>query len=403
MNLFSGNIKIGIYIAKDHLWFKTYKEDSLPFGLKAILSELDLSRYEASFCNIDSVNNFDFVFYSVNSTIDYLVLIRDFYAMKSRKFKLVLGGADLINLHLLREITDIAVVGRAEGQINQVLNGVPFSNVWTKEDYNLQKKYEVRQPQYLLKVGNKSEVNVGCLRRCRFCQYGNKFPQFIKGKKYNSGTDNLESMFTDIDWSLAISRIVSSIDGSTEGSRSKAGKPLSNETILNKIREAYNVPNYKPLLARICNIIGYPWEDESIANLSELKEVLKLADNNKKTHKIWIDFQFLHFIPMLLTPMESEAVNLIDYKSLMFGKPIYDGLNIKAIYRNSFTSRVNTLDKVYTYRSFEIDNHILHMAESRYFRIPEGKRYSWYLNHSDRHDIVTNLPSKIYEQHRDEL
>ncbi len=398
MNLFS-NKKVGIYISKDHLWFKTYKQDSLPFGLKAVISELDPSLYEVGYCDQDTVNKYDFVLYSVNSTIDYLVLIRDFYKIKDRKFKLVLGGADLINLHLLREIADIAVVGRAEGLINQVLAGERFSNVWTKEDYDLKKKYQIRQPQSLLRVGNKSEVNIGCNRRCKFCQYGNKFPQFIKDRKYNSGSDGLESMFQDINWSLAISRIVSSIDGSNEDSRRRAGKPLSNEAIINKIKEAYSVPSGKPLLAKIYNIIGFPWEDSDISELKELRYVLNESDSSGRTHRIWLDFQMNHFIPMLLTPMESEAVNLIDFKTLVkqHRTELYNGRNIKAIYRNSFTSRTNTLDKVYIYRSFDINKHILHMSESRYFRIPEEKRFSWYMNNSDRHGVVTNLPSKIYD------
>lgn len=397
-NLFSQMTKkIGIYIAKDHLWFKAYKEDSLPFGLKAIISELDSSMYEVAYCDQFTVNKYDFVFYSVNSTIDYLILIRDFYNLKQKKFKLVIGGADLINIHLLKDIADIAVIGRAEGQINHILSGESFSNVWTKDDLQLAKKYTIRQPQYLLKVGNKVEINVGCIRKCKFCQYGNKFPQFIKGQKYNSGSDSLESMFQDIDWNNAISRIVSSIDGSSENSRQKAGKPLSNKSIIDKIKQAYLVSNTKPLLAKIYNIIGYPWEGYEDASLTELREVLKEADYITKTHRIWLDFQMNHFIPMLLTPMESEPVNLIDYKSLMFGKPVYTGTNIQAIYRNSFTSRTNTLDKVYVYRSFDIDEHIIKMSHSKYFRVAEKIRFEWYMKHSDRHGVVTNLPSKIYE------
>lgn len=391
MNLFfNTQVNIGIYIAKPLGGSRTYSKDNLPFGLKAIIKELDASKYNYSYCDINTFNNYDFILYSVNSEKDYLILIRDFYK-KNKRPKLIVGGSDIINLHLLKDIADIQVIGRAEGQINEIIQGKEFSNVWRKDDdYNFEKKYLIRQPKYLLSVGNKQEHNVGCNFKCKFCQYGNKFPLFIKNLGYNSGQDERELMFKDINWNLAKSRVITSIDGSTEQSRILVNKRLSNERIIKKITEAYEVKTQSPLLLSVYNIIGYPWEDENTANLDEILYFLKQADKIKKTHKIWIDFRFNHFIPMLLTPFEKQAMNIINFRELVFskfGNDLYKGNNIESKIFNGFPSVQKTADRLYVYRSFNIDEHILEMTKNKYYINSMNER----LEKLKEHEIIRDV------------
>jgi len=396
MNLFfKSQINIGIYIAKPLGGSRTYGIDNIPFGLKAIIKELDVSKYNYSYCDINKINDYDFLLYSVNSEKDYLILIRDFYK-KHVKPKIIIGGSDVINLYLLRDVVDIQVIGRAEGQINDIIEGKEFANVWRKEnDYNIEKKYTIRQPQYLLRVGNKQEHNVGCNFKCKFCQYGNKFPLFIHNLGYNSGQDERELMFKDIDWNLAKSRVITSIDGSTETSRILVDKRFSNERIISKIIEAYNVKTKSPLLLSVYNIIGYHWEDEKTVELTELLYCLKQADYTKKTHKIWVDFRFNHFIPMLLTPFEKTALNTINFRELIlnkFGNDLFNGNNIEAKIFNGFPSVQKTADRLYVYRSFYIDSHILEMTENKYYINSMNKRLL-FLKECEIIKDVHNLPS----------
>jgi len=396
MNLFfNSQIKIGIYIAKSLGGSRTYGVDNIPLGLKAIIKELDCSKFNYSYCDIKTINDYDFLLYSVNSDKDYLILIRDFYK-KQVKPKIIVGGSDIINLYLLKDVVDIQVIGRAEGQINDIIEGREFTNVWRREnDYNIEKKYTIRQPQYLLSVGNRHEHNVGCNFKCKFCQYGNKFPLFIKNLGYNSGQDERELMFTDIDWNLAKSRVVTSIDGSTENSRMLVNKRLSNERIIKKITDAYNIKTKSPLLLSVYNIIGYPWEDKKTAELSELLHLLKQADYTKTTHKIWIDFRFNHFIPMLLTPFEKSALNIINFRELVFkkfGNDLFKGNNIQAKIFNGFPSVQKTADRLYVYRSFCVDYHILEMTKNKYYINSMDKRLE-YLKECENIKEVQNLPS----------
>jgi len=392
---FNTQIKIGIYIAKPLAGSRTYSIQNIPFGLKAIIKELNKSIYNYQYCNDKNYNNFDFILYSVDSEKDYLILIRDFYK-KQVKPKIIVGGSDIINLFLLRDVVDIQVIGRAEGQINDIIKGMEFTNVWRKEnDYNIEKKYTIRQPQYLLSVGNKCEHNVGCNFKCKFCQYGNKFPLFIKNLGYNSGQDERELMFKDINWNLAKSRVVTSIDGSTENSRILVNKKLSNERIISKITEAYKVKTQSPLLLSVYNIIGYPWENESTANLEEILYFLKQADKQKKTHKIWIDFKFNHFIPMLLTPFEKKSMNIINFRELIFSKfsnDLYKGNNIEAKIFNGFPSAQKTADRLYVYRSFDIDEHIIEMTKNKYYINSMNERFDKLKEYKILRD-VQKLPS----------
>ena len=57
---FNTQIKIGIYIAKPIGGSRTYSCDNIPFGLKAIIKELDKSKYNYQFCNKNNYNNFEF-------------------------------------------------------------------------------------------------------------------------------------------------------------------------------------------------------------------------------------------------------------------------------------------------------------------------------------------------------
>lgn len=402
LTLFTATKKIGIYIAGMLAWSRTYTKENIPFGLKAIISEIDINKYDIDYCDKETVNNFDFILYSVNSDKDYLILIRDFYK-KNIKPKIIVGGADLININIIRDVIDIAVIGRAEGQINQILDGEKFSNVWRKEDdYNFNNKYTVRQPQYLLKVGNKREVNIGCNYGCLFCQYGSKFKSFIKTNSYDSGNTNNEVMFKDIDWNNAKGMMTSSIDGSTEETRRKVKKKLSNDSIINKIKEAYNVNINNRLLLKLYNIIGYSWEDELTANLSELLYVFKESDISKAKQKIWINLKFNHFIPMLLTPMESEPLNTINYRDLIINKftnDLFIGNNIHVKIFNGFASSSKAMDRTYIYRSFDIDKHILDMTKKKYYIDSVDKRFNMFKD-LDIFKATINLPSKIYSNEK---
>lgn len=395
---FPNTKKIGIYIAKPLNCNRIYMEKALPFGLKAIISEINLSKYSISFCNRKNVDEFDFLLFSVNSHYDYLILIRDFFQQKVNP-TIIVGGSDIINLHLLRKVVDVQVIGRAEGQINDILEFNSKPNVWYRaDDPYLRKKYEVRQVQKLLKVGTRQELDAGCPNQCFFCQYGNKFQKFNAGNSYNSGTSTLETMFSDITWGYAKNRLISSIDGTTEKTRKKIGKQLTDKAIIEKIKEADKIKSGSALMLKLYCIIGFPWETEETAKLTEIQSILQTADASIAEQELYIDFRFNHFVPMLLTPFEHLPVNLINYRQLLslhINTHLYFGQNISSSIYTSISHSVTAAEKTYVYRSFEVDEQIFKMTKNKYFRIPANERLVFFQN-CDKIKKNDNLPSRVY-------
>lgn len=283
----------------------------------------------------------------------------------------------MMNPKLIRDIADVIVFGRGEDQVNDILNGIYDNNIWVRDnDYELKNKYKIRQPVKLLKVGGQRENNVGCQYKCKFCQYGNKFPLFLKRNGYNSGmsdhSGNREVMFRDVIWKNAKSKLTTSIDGSTEHTRKMVGKPLKNDEIIYVIKGAYELDYKHPLVLNIYNIIGFPWETQQDAELTEILSWIKDSDNINDRNIIWLLFKFQHFIPMPYTPLGLEALNKINYREIVmakYGDTIYKGKNIHAKIHYAFPSPMYAAKRTIINRADEIDDMILKLSYSKKYDI----------------------------------
>ena len=125
--------------------------DKLPYyGFKYILSELE---YDYEIINVTQIKEYDFVLCSLTSIMDIenMIYVFETYKPDKGKCKIVVGGFGCINISAIYDYIDIAVFGRAEEQINEILNGVEYDNVWRKDkDPVLGGKYIIRQPVKLL-------------------------------------------------------------------------------------------------------------------------------------------------------------------------------------------------------------------------------------------------------------
>jgi len=163
-------MKIGVLLFYDKINRGTRDNsfDKLPYhGFKYILSELE-HPYEV--INISQIKECDFVLCSLTSVMDIENLIYAFETYKPDKgrCKIIVGGFGCINIASIYDYIDIAVFGRAEEQINDIIAGVEFPNVWRKDrDVGLEGKYIIRQPDALLPF----ESMVGCRNKCYFCHY----------------------------------------------------------------------------------------------------------------------------------------------------------------------------------------------------------------------------------------
>ena len=321
------------------------------YGFNYIISEINKRKYDIKYISYKDINNVDFVLISITSHFDLYNIINELSRLKI-KSKIIVGGAGLLNFGLLRDYIDIAVLGRAEGQINDILDGKEFNNVWRKKnDYNIKMKYDIRKAEKLINIKDIKEKSIGCKRKCYFCQYSwkNRFYTEDKQQNYDSGYSEYEDTIENINWNKRAAYLVSAIDGLTEESRFIVNKKITNNIITNKLKEIYNDYGTKKKFAlKLYSIVAYPFE--STHDLTELLYCIKQADkiSNKKLH---IFLCFTHFVPMPLTPMESEPVNLMDARKLIGYGKIYTGKSINATILPFTTSNLSALEETILFRA----------------------------------------------------
>jgi radical SAM superfamily enzyme YgiQ (UPF0313 family) len=354
-----GKIKVGVLIftdkVKDRMTRKNNYFDSLEYcGLKYIINEIDKNKYNIEYCSSATINNYEYVIVSLISYFDIFNFISQL-KNKTITTKIIIGGATVTNIRPLIKYIYAACFGRGETLINDILECKNLDNVWYKEkDPFLLKKYKIGQVKKLIKLDNYIEKSVGCPNKCKFCQYAWKHIQ-PKGEKYNSGMDNVEELFKFLDWNTAKSRAISAFDGTTEQTRKKINKNLTNDEILKKLIEVYNINYDKPLYLKIFNIIGFSWEDENI-NFNEISDLFKQADRNKKTHKVWVKIFNNHFKPMPLTPLAYSPVSKINYREIFKNKKIYMGNNFEVVISPYSTSPATSIEETIINRAFDSKN-----------------------------------------------
>lgn len=342
--------KIGILIPTQQVKERSSKKNSFDekkyTGFKYIISEIDLSVNEVFYIDSseESLNSVDFVLFSLTSFYDILNIISEL-RHKKYKSKIIVGGAGLLNFSLLRDYVDIAILGRGEGIINDIFNGKKMKNVWYKEDdFAIKNEYEIGETKTL--IGD--ERSVGCQKKCFFCQYGWKNKYYGFSDNYQSGSE-FEDIFQALDFNITGNGyIISAIDGMTEKTRYIINKNILDEEIKSKINEYYETKN-KTKGLKLYNIIGFPWEESTENNFFN---IIKQCDK-KSEKKLNIFISSTHFVPMPMTPMECEPINLHNFREeLIQKKYTFDGETIKMWwFGNQTTSPISALEECILMRS----------------------------------------------------
>jgi hypothetical protein len=352
------------------------------FGMDAILSELKESW---ELCHPETMNNYKIVLISLTSVMDVENLIYTFekYGPETVTAKIIIGGFGVININMIVDYIDIAVFGRAEGQINEIINGFTFSNVWRKVyDPMVEREYKIRQPQYLLK----GEVSVGCRGRCSYCQYGHIRKSLGRAEKYHPG----KSISTpETDWNGLVvdkaGKYITAWDGWSEDTRRRVNKPISDKDIISKLVDIGNDPTIDGTVSlKTYQIVGYPWETaESVLNDIEHTGRM-LSDIDKKIDgKIVLAFCVTPFGPEPLTPMANEPANITtDWRALLAGYRVYDGDNVRAFIITAISGPFTLLKRMWINRAGlgDIERFKSMVFDSRIKRIPERYKVGWLLD-----------------------
>jgi len=258
--------------SRKNLFFDSFKY----LGINAVIKEIDRKKHSVKFISSAELAEVDFALVPLHSYRDAMNLIQNLKGIPRNGTKIILGGQGLLNVRSYLKYFDLAVFGRAEGQINEILEGSRPSNVLDlSKDPKLEKSYTYRQTQHLVE----GERNVGCRHKCCFCFYSWTHKLFIKVNKYNSTVydTSVEDNFKALDITKP-GHFITAIDGFSEASRFKVNKRIKNSDISKKIAEIRAKNIKKKIFIKVFSICGYPWESPTTHYLDEFKEALAEGD-----------------------------------------------------------------------------------------------------------------------------
>jgi hypothetical protein len=299
-------------------------------GMNAILSEL---KYQWEYCTVEGIKDYTYCLLSLTSISDIetaAVLIKK--EIKG-KCKIIAGGQGCLSIYPLVDILDVAVFGRAEGQINAIIEGDTPANVWRKEGDSLfTKRYEMRQPQYLVY----GENSIGCKNKCFFCQY--TWTRKLTVSSVSGYSHGQDLRTPEDDWkALSVTkpgRYTTAWDGWSEQTRKKVNKHISDLEIFEKL-QAISRANFPACVnLKIFNLVWYPWENEETlkADIANVAKILKSCDATTGT-RILIMFLLTPFSPEPLTPMAFFPANVTaNTREIVdrIGRQVFKGNKIEA-------------------------------------------------------------------------
>jgi len=305
----------------------------LPYlGLRGILGEINRP-YD--FCFPEQINQYDNILVPITSVYDIenLIFSLETRAPESRNAEIIIGGAGVHNIKVVKDYIDVAVWGRAEGQINFILAGADFPNVWRKsKDPDIEGEYEYGKYKYLMP----GESACGCKMRCAYCQY--TWTRKTNQHYTAQGGKHVEDFWNYLDIKKP-GMYISAFDGLTEETRHRVNRPLKDADVKNTIAEILDTVSGG--VALICNcIIGFPWEtpDTVMRDIAALTKMVSELDR-KADAKLYIALKLNPFSAEMCTPMQYEKPSCeYSYTDYISPGTLYDGDSIRLTIRPGITA-----------------------------------------------------------------
>lgn len=328
-------MKIAVYVLNKNAK-KTYKKECfnirLNAGISIVIDILRRQGYEVDFCSSANVHNYDIVLFAITSDCDWWPFIAERVKWQKGNYKVIVGGAGVLNVRPFLPYVDYFVLGRAEGVIDKLIVALDKygeydgDSVINSKTFNCEKEYyinQVEQPYpYPITLENGKEYCeniIGCNHKCLFCGY-TWHRKLLNAKTFEyswlwSGSADTERAILDINNGIAINwnkLRTTAIDGMSERLRFMVNKKITNEMLINFITNLAKCE--KPHQVKFFNIVGYPTETER--DWFEFKNIIKEADSTfaKQEKQTCILLHNTPFRPMPATPMACEAMAYKNYR-----------------------------------------------------------------------------------------
>lgn len=242
----------------------------------------------------------------------------------------IAGGQGCLSVNAIRNLVDVVHFGRAEGIAASVIAGETGASTWNTGDPLM--GMAIRQAHHLLP----GERSVGCPGVCAFCQYG--YTRLPTGDGYCYGLDlsTVEDSFSRLTVTTP-GRYTTALDGWGEDTRRLVMKQCSDRCITDTLADIINRGMAKPVVIKIFQIVGYPWETAASVkrDVAHHADVLRAADEKSKGGgRVVILYTVTPFSPEPMTPMQDCPASIIDWRDVFDNLPVprrvYKGKHVEA-------------------------------------------------------------------------
>ena len=292
-------------------------------GAYMVMDCLRRAGIEVVFCSPETAHHHKVVLISLTSTFDVWNLIRATARLttwRKRSFRAVVGGFGAQNITPLRHYVDVAVFGRAEAFIVDLvraqLKGRDFKHpsvmnleaglhpVMVAQAPGLYPHELPTQPTAY------REIEIGCPRRCLFCHYSfarRHLKSHDKGFQGAWNWGSKEVLFNRVLEDCDLNQMVrTALDGLSEKLRMAFNKPYSDELIRETTRELSLRWKGKLAWLKVYLIGSYP--SEGPEDLERFEELIRSLEAPGKP--VYFTFHATPFRPSPLTPSAYLPANI---------------------------------------------------------------------------------------------
>lgn len=442
----NGKDKIGFLVYPPYRMARR-KNDSFDglsnIGVYLLIDSLRRKGVEAGFCSVDNADKFDKVLVSFTSNLDILAYARHVgrhpkWKKPARRFITVGGGFGMQNPTPIAEWLDYAWFGRAENEIDRIINLEDHPSLMSLDNI---KEVKVNQSPVIYphevelgtKCHNKNgsgyrETIMGCPNKCFYCHYSYARKYIKTGEHYNlslyAGSQELD-MFNVDDINVNCARFTVGLDGWSQRLRYIVNRKTSDEIIKNFIVTLTEKTKADKIFLTLYNIIGF--ETETKQDELEFIELLKEITPKLKKRMILI----VHNTPLRpspLTPVAYSAINLETEHKVANTLLLPEHPNLFAVYSRFMEMPFAQLESIVveratekTHRIFEDivfnpklnrlrSNEKLKAISRKHDLTPLIREYSteeqlptWFLASYTPKDVIINQRKMMKRKQRDEV
>jgi radical SAM superfamily enzyme YgiQ (UPF0313 family) len=295
-------------------------------GLRVVIDSLERAGFgPVEYAGAATVADYDLVLVSITSDCDWWQFIKERMSWRPGKYKVVCGGAGVLNVRPFLEFSDFFVLGRGENVVIELMRylqdgGVLPESIIESSSFSADNKYKIAQvaKQYPHEIALSAQRKycegfIGCNHKCFFCGY-TWHRQYVGDGEYKmsdslfGGIEYKERAILDMkkDYSkIDFSRLrTTAIDGFSERLRLMCNKKISKQDVIDLLIALTGSPA-KPHQLKIFNLVGLP--SETPEDWKEFVDCVVAADlATRKNEKQWSIV--LHSTPFRATPATPAAV-----------------------------------------------------------------------------------------------